>query len=445
MNLIKALRLESATSGLHRVISLAGAGGKTTLMFKLGKEFIQSGLPQAILTATSHLGSWQIPSADHHVIADQTTVEQQFARLKGTILITGQIQDERSLPVGDKLLSILREWSKSKGVPLIIEADGSRNRSLKAPAEHEPPIPAFSDEVIYLAGLSAWGHPLNSQFVHRPEAVSSICGLPMDSDISSNVFVRLFTDPRGGKKNIPPAARRTAFLNQADTDVLQSAGGEIANNLLRDFDSAVVGSLHQDQFLTFENVAGIVLAAGESRRFGSPKQLLDWKGKPFIRHIAETGLQAGLKPMIIVSGDHAIELSETLTNLEVQIVHNDEYRLGQATSIRKGVETLPASTGAAVFLLADQPQIPAALLKALIDVHARNLSRVLVPLVQSDRRGNPVLFDRAVFPDLLNLKGDTGGRGLFEKHPVDYLPWHDETILMDVDSPADYQKLIESQ
>jgi len=413
-------------------------------MFKLGKGFIQSGLPQTILTATTHLGSWQIPLADHHLIADQWSIERQLTHLKGTILITGPIQGQRCLPVGEKPLSILLAWSKSKNLPLIIEADGSRNRSFKAPAEHEPPIPAFSDVVIYIAGLSALGLPLNSQFVHRPELVSRICGLPMDSDISSNTFVRLITDPGGGRKNIPAKARRIAFLNQADTDFLQSAGGEIANSLLRDFDSVVIGSLHQDRYLTIESVAGILLAAGESRRFGSPKQLLDWKGKSFIRHIAETGLKGGLKPMIVVSGDHASELTEALKNLEVQIVYNHEYRLGQGTSIRKGIETLPAGTGAAVFLLADQPQIPAALLKALIDVHARELPKILAPLVQSDRRGNPVLFDRAVFSDLLDLKGDAGGRALFEKHPVDYLPWHDEMILLDVDRPADYQRLIES-
>jgi molybdenum cofactor cytidylyltransferase len=80
-------------------------------------------------------------------------------------------------------------------------------------------------------------------------------------------------------------------------------------------------------------------------------------------------------------------------------------------------------------------------IRALTESHAQEMQSILAPLVLNDRRANPVLFDRVTFPDLLNLKGDVGGRAIFDKHHVEYLPWHDDILLFDVDMPEDYQRL----
>jgi molybdenum cofactor cytidylyltransferase len=104
------------------------------------------------------------------------------------------------------------------------------------------------------------------------------------------------------------------------------------------------------------------------------------------------------------------------------------------------LRALPDTIGSAVFLLADQPQIPIELVKALNEQHARSLSPIIAPLID-DRRGNPVLFDRVTFADLLSLTGDVGGRAVFAKHPITYVPWHDANVLLDVDTPEDYQRL----
>jgi molybdenum cofactor cytidylyltransferase len=71
------------------------------------------------------------------------------------------------------------------------------------------------------------------------------------------------------------------------------------------------------------------------------------------------------------------------------------------------------------------------------------MSAIVAPLILEERRGNPVLFDRVTFPDLLSLQGDVGGRAIFHKHKVEFLPWHDDALLLDVDTPEDYQRLIE--
>jgi len=260
--------------------------------------------------------------------------------------------------------------------------------------------------------------------------------------VTSDMLVDVLTHIEGGLRHIPPHARRVLLLNQAESHELQSTGGNMACDLLGHFDSVLVGSLHQKEFHTFEQTAGIILAAGESTRFGEPKQLLDWKGKPFIRHITETALNAGLCPVIIVTGSHAVEVESVLRGLPVNMIHNDNWQSGQASSIGKGIHALSPNVGSAIFLLSDQPQIPTDILRSLVDTHAQSLPAILAPLVQGDKRANPVLFDRITFPNLLALTGDIGGRAIFNKHNVEYLPWHDEILLLDVDTLEDYKHLI---
>ncbi len=439
MDLAHSLRLVSQSAS-HQTISLVGAGGKTTALFQLARQL--SGKSSVIVTATSHLGVWQISLADQHIIAKSIDDLQSIPE-QGVTLITGEIENDRTKPVDSAVLNWLREKCKKRSIPLFIEADGSRQKPIKAPAEHEPPIPEFSDVVIVVAGLSTIDKPLTEENVHRPEIFSQLGSLLIGETITQQAIISVLTHPQGGLKNIPPNARRIALLNQADTPELQSIGGDMARELLGHFDSVVVGSLKQNSPRTIEHTAGIILAAGQATRYGSAKQLLDWKGKPFVRHIAETALHSGLWPVVVVTGFRSADVESCLKDLPVEIVHNPEYQEGQSTSIKAGIASLPKKVGGAVFLLADQPQIPGEVIRALTDAHTKELQPIIAPLVLEERRANPVLFDRAAFPDLLQLTGDVGGRAIFSKYKVEYIPWHDDILLFDVDKPEDYQRLVD--
>jgi molybdenum cofactor cytidylyltransferase len=224
--------------------------------------------------------------------------------------------------------------------------------------------------------------------------------------------------------------------------------------LRRAYDAVVIASLQQGRvYAVQEPVAGIVLAAGSSTRFGEPKQLLYWKGQPFVRAAAMTALQAGLAPVIVITGANAPQVEAALEGLGVVVLRNQEWPSGQASSIRAGVMALAAdrsrpaqksNVGAAIFLLADQPQVTTSILRALVEKHAEALYPVVAPMVM-DRRANPVLFDRDTFADLLQLEGDVGGRAIFHKHRVEYLPWHDDRLLLDVDTPEMYRRLISDE
>jgi molybdenum cofactor cytidylyltransferase len=94
-----------------------------------------------------------------------------------------------------------------------------------------------------------------------------------------------------------------------------------------------------------------------------------------------------------------------------------------------------------MFLLVDQPQIPVQLVQALVDAYASSLSPIVAPLVD-DRRGNPVLFSEETFDALLKTTGDAGGRQVFSRFRVEYIPWLDAAVGMDVDTPQDYAALL---
>jgi CTP:molybdopterin cytidylyltransferase MocA len=149
----------------------------------------------------------------------------------------------------------------------------------------------------------------------------------------------------------------------------------------------------------------------------------------------------------VVVGAMAAEVMRAVEDLPLRISRNPAWQIGQSSSLVCGMNSLQEdaggrSVGGVVFLLADQPQIPAILVRALEESHAQTLSPIVAPQ-SGGRRGNPVLFDRCTFDDLLKLTGDMGGRALFSKYPVHWLPWLDENILMDIDTMQDYERFLQ--
>lgn len=435
LTLAQALRVDASPC-----IAFIGAGGKTTALFQLARQLSSP----VIVTATSHLGIWQTELADVHIITETPKpIEQLEHGLSGVILITGEAEGDRTRPIDATLLMWLNEFSSYHSIPLLIEADGSRQRPLKAWAEHEPSVPSFVRHVVQVAGLSGIGKPLAEQHVHRPGIFSDITGLQSGEGITADVVTRLLTHPQAGLKNIPHAAKRIVLLNQADTPERQSIARGMVGSLLSHYDAVSIARLNEAEiYAVHEPIAGIILAAGESARFGRPKQLLDWHGQPFVGAVARTALEAGLSPVVVITGANDESVESAIKDLDVRIVHNNDWRSGQGSSIRTGSLSLTnTAVGGAIFLLTDQPQVTTSVLRALVEKHAEGLHPIVAPMV-IDQRANPVLFDRSIFRDLLSIEGDVGGRAIFHKHRVEYLPWHDDRLLLDVDTPEMYQRLI---
>ena len=455
LTLSKALRVSQPIS-----IAFVGAGGKTTAMFQLARQ-----LGSAILTTTTHLGPWEIDLADCHLQWASGQPLPEIPQMGGVTLVTGPIDavKNRCSGLDEHQTETLRRLAEHNNLPLLIEADGSRKLPFKAPGEHEPVIPDFVNMVVVVSGLSGFGQPLAEENVHRANQFAALSGLKIGGKVSAAGLAKVLSHAEGGLKNIPAGARRIALLNQADTVEMQAAAGSMDADLLKQYDSVLVASLQDEKIhAVFEPVTGVILAAGEASRYGKPKQLLDFHGEPFVRRVAKTALAAGLSPVVVVTGAYAEEVEAAVKGLDVQIIRNADWQEGQASSIRAGLDPdpHPASPLAGhpapnstknrriwgrernvIFLLADQPQVTRHVLDALKSRHAEGLFPIVAPLV-ADRRGNPVLFDRVTFDELCALQGDVGGRVLFRKYSIEYVPWHDESLLFDVDDEQAYRRLL---
>jgi molybdenum cofactor cytidylyltransferase len=456
MELIKALRLEDAPK-----IAFVGAGGKTTAIFQIAGGYTRP----VIVTTSTHFSVDQTRQGDHHFIirSVEDLFEFEDKRPLGINIITGPISSGRGMGLSFESLSWLDRWCSLNKVPLLIEADGSRRLSIKAPALHEPAIPPFVDTVLVFVGMGAVGKPLTSEWVHRPEFFAALSGLKIGDPIEVEAVIKMLTHPDGGLKNVPEGARLVSVLNQADTVELRELSSSAAGKLFPDYQVVISSSLNPDvlpqategksisrlskQYAggvhsVHEPIAGIILAAGGARRFGTQKQLLPWHGKPLVRHVACKALEAGLNPVVLVVGAESDRITSAVADLPIKINYNPDWESGQGTSVRIGVNTLPSHTGGALFLLADQPQIPTQLIDRLITLHAETLAPITAPWV-GGRQTNPTLFDKVLFPELMRLAGDAGGRQLFSHHEIKRVPWRDSNILLDVDTPEDYKRLLQ--
>ncbi|MCK4490431.1 MAG: putative selenium-dependent hydroxylase accessory protein YqeC, partial [Anaerolineales bacterium] len=211
MDLVNAFRLTNKTK-----VAIVGSGGKTTAMFQLARDFGS----RVILSTTTHLAQDQLMQADRHItlegLADLHSIEKELA---GDILLfTGpEIETNRVKGPDQEILVQLSELADRWECPLLIEADGARQLPIKAPADHEPAIPEFVDTVIVVAGLSGLGKPLNENWVHRPEIFSDLVGVPLGSEVTSQLLAAALTSFRGGLKNIPASARKLLLINQLDS------------------------------------------------------------------------------------------------------------------------------------------------------------------------------------------------------------------------------------
>jgi molybdenum cofactor cytidylyltransferase len=190
-------------------------------------------------------------------------------------------------------------------------------------------------------------------------------------------------------------------------------------------------------------VYGVILAGGTSSRLGQPKQLLPLGDRPVLAHTVGNALRAALDGVTVVLGHEAAAIQAQIDFGPARVVVNDRYRAGQSTSLIAGLGALPPEADAALFILGDQPLIGPAVLNALIAAYRQTAALIVMPTYH-DRRGNPVLFRRSLFPALARITGDQGARGVIAAHNQDVLtvPIADPPPTDDLDTPADYERLL---
>ena len=164
--------------------------------------------------------------------------------------------DDRLNSPAPDLLEKIHQAADREGVSLLLESDGSRSIPLKAPGDHEPPIPAWVRQVVVVVGSSMIGKPLSEETVYRAGRFTELTGLQEGETISIESVRDLLLHPQGGFKNIPAGAMKAVLFNQADTAELQDLIGSIACDLLEGgYDRVVVGGLKSapDELVRYTN------------------------------------------------------------------------------------------------------------------------------------------------------------------------------------------------
>jgi molybdenum cofactor cytidylyltransferase len=193
-----------------------------------------------------------------------------------------------------------------------------------------------------------------------------------------------------------------------------------------------------------KRVAAVVLAAGRSTRMGGPNKLLaEVDHRPLVRIAAEEALASGASAVVVVTGHQGTEIEKALAGLPVRLVHNPDFADGLATSLKAGIKALSADADAAIVCLGDMPCVDAKLMRQLIAAFAPERGALVVVPTFAGKRGNPVLWSRRFFPDLLAIEGDVGARHLIGRYgeAVVEVPVEKGT-LVDVDTPETLAEVV---
>ena len=186
----------------------------------------------------------------------------------------------------------------------------------------------------------------------------------------------------------------------------------------------------------------VVLAAGMSSRMGEAKQLLLLGENTLLNQVLDNVRGSKVAEIVVVLGHQAEIIEKQLGFKKLKVVVNESYQQGMATSLRTGLAALSSEMNAALIVLADQPFVRPATLKQLMDQYRKSNAQIVIPMYKGFR-GNPVLLDHSVFPEVMALNGDIGCRALFGNHleGIVKVSVEDLGILLDLDSKDDLEKL----
>ena len=383
-NITEALQLDLPA---HAVISVTGAGGKTSLIFAWARELAASG-KSVVITTTTHMYRPERMEEDGIRIVVSDDPERP---------------DKVTSPPAD-VLEGLRETADV----VLIEADGSCRKPLKWPGEHEPAVPDHTDITVCVAGLSAIGKPTENVVFRADELPEAI----RRETVDVNLMHKILSSRSGGQKNVRGEFR--VFLNQVDDDTDRLAAAYRLQQILGVFGIQTAwGSLTEPGD---RKIAVILEAAGDSKRFGSNKLLhiMD-DGKPMISSILDAVRPLDVyKKIMVTQYDEAAELA-----CGFDIVRNERPDLGISRSMQLGISAA-GDADAYMFCVCDQPGLSTVTLERLIEAYKKGTAGI-VSLAWQGKMCNPKIFSSLYREELMSLSGDAGGRQIIASHADDIL------------------------
>lgn len=447
-------------AGAPELVAFVGGGGKTSLMFALA-----AALPgRTVVTTTTRIFAAQMRLAPAVCAEDDLSRLGEHLARRDRCLVVGRVDGDKALGVDPALPA--RLLTRPDVDYVLVEADGSRMRPVKAPADHEPVIPPETTLLVPLAGIDALERPLEV-VAHRPERVRALLAEAEDDAGSAAAgrespttsgdsfgddrltaagLARLLTHPQGGLKGAPAGARVVPFINKVETAAQLEAAGRAAQLTLNHprIERAVLGAVRAAEPVVEvrRRVTAVVLAAGQSSRMGRNKLLLPWGETTVLGRVLATLKQTTVHDVLVVTGHDAARTAAVAAEAGVGVIHNPDYAAGEMlSSLQTAVAALPPDRAAVLAVLADQPAVEVETIEALLAAYRRTPGELLAPVYEG-RRGNPALIGRRYFAELMALPPGAAPRDLLRRRAADLrlIPVASDSILRDVDSNEAYER-----
>jgi molybdenum cofactor cytidylyltransferase len=466
--------------GDRELVALVGGGGKSSALRVLAEERAAAG-GRVVATTTTAMFLWQLTELGAVVV--EAGDEALIAGLDHALAESPVAGAARAHGVGGKVVGLSTTevddlWAAGLADLLVIEADGSRGRSLKAFASHEPQVPAATTTIVLMAGLDAIGRPLDDDAVHRAGLLATAVGHPLGEPLTVAVVAEALR-LQVRRLRHRGSERIVVLLNKADSAADVSLAATLAGELLDrsgrtaggptddgDLPDAVAVATLRDRrswALVAESpharastdadddrghaagdagprVAAIVLAAGRATRMGVQKVLLPLHGKTLVGRAVDAAVRSKAYRTLVVIGHEADRVRQEIAAEPVTVVENPDHAAGMSGSLRAGVRAAGDDIDAALILLGDQPFVTSDLLDRLIDRFSATAAPAVRP-VADGRPANPVLLGAALFPEIMAQRGDVGGREILERHAgqVSLVEIDDPRTVADIDTVQDYE------
>ncbi|MCZ6626236.1 MAG: selenium cofactor biosynthesis protein YqeC [Deltaproteobacteria bacterium] len=229
MTLKEALGLKKG-----EMLSLIGAGGKTTTLFRLADELCQEGSKVLITTTTKIFKPTKPHVHKLYLAQDLDALLSELAKIKEPVILgVGSGLDETG-----KLVGLPPEWfdtleKRGEMDSILIEADGAASRPFKLPAEHEPVVPGGCALTVWVMGIKVLGQPLTTNWVHRAERGAALLGVELGTPVTETLILQLVENPLGCLKGIPSRSRKVALINQADSTEEVKKASDLGHALIR--------------------------------------------------------------------------------------------------------------------------------------------------------------------------------------------------------------------
>lgn len=443
-SILKALDIDTDR---YPVLSVVGGGGKTSLIFRIMEELTAVG-KKVLITTTTHMAyepdrpfaeDGDIISIKHNLEEHGYTIAAALDREKCKISALSEEKMKKITALADVIL---------------IEADGAKKCPLKVPASWEPVIWKPTDLVIAVAGMDAAGKPIQ-EVCHRPENVADFLGKEAEEKVTEEDIVRIVLSTEALKKCVYGREYRV-LLNKADIPGKSQAAESIADRLEEQGIHAAWGSLREKEYhicgkseterkgaaqMPSKRVklALIMLAAGNSRRFGSNKLMYEVDGVPMyqrtLRMLQKAAERIPDSRIVVVTQPQYSEIIDVVKETGAEVLFNPKPERGIASSMQIGLE-IAKDADACLFTVSDQPWLTVETIIALYDAF-QSENKGMACTVWGEKTGNPCIFSKKYYKELMAISGDRGGKQIIKKHPEDvtYLKISDERELQDVDVP----------